>query len=942
MTLPEYVPSDAEDITDHGAVTNPDDPDDGTPSTNRNAIMDAIDAAGSEGSVYVPSGTYIFGQNDGNSWIQIGRNTDATGVSFYGDGPGESTLGVTKHTPETNIASAFLYVEGQYDSTSHTVTFRGLELDGQSSKLGDMASNNVGQIGVEIQANNSVLTLEFEDVYVRNMYNSGIRMRGGSLTVNYCTFERIGIDLNRDAGGSRVDHCTVPSPSASNNDTVLLENSVFKLCSGNATDPGGDGQVTIRNCWAEGLGSALVKLNNNSLTVENTYARLYSEELESNIVTSVRRPFDGRNAVYTHSADPGRVILNNVKFEDMTEQGMYAYTDRSWTIEGDNLVFDGVGTKRDLQGAALRESSGATFAWDMNRMSVHGVNSTFDVFDTSRGGGAIQDLRWGGADSLGSTGATTIDSAVEGGNAFEPDVPTQDEVGIRVSSDDGGDDSVGDTDTSESDPVFGDWTPRRASSESDWGVVASESSKLGDATLELSPESRGSHALSFDAAGEHAECETVALCRIPSDVDALDSFARLYARGDDDVGQWGWTSIVTTGDEYAVRVRINDGSVTDLGEISVKNTAVSSVIDNWFYRRFEVTGNTWRVRVWDHGDDEPDGWDIEATTERVSDSGYVGAGSYSTDIQQFDYVSVGTGGESANLPGSDTSPTLSWKNPSEGETVSETTTVRIASSNAEAGDSDSVEYRIDDGSWIATSYNTDAGYYEDTWESTTAADGAHTLEARVSGYSDTFPVEVTVDNEADVTVATLGSRDVTDSTATLLGELTSLDGANEAGVGFEWRGTGQDTWNFAGGQTVDAVGEFSTELSGLQADTDYEFRAVVTTPVEITGDTLSLQTASAVVENAAPTIERFEISDRSNPVWTRSDVDWTVSDVDGNLDRVVTELRYGGVTVDAETTSVSGASDSYTHTMRVRGDIDEVRLSVNDTENAVRTESKSV
>ncbi|OYR44600.1 Ig-like domain-containing protein [Halorubrum sp. Ea8] len=940
MTLPDYVPSDAEDITDHGAVANPDDPDDRTPSANRSAIMDAIDAAGSEGAVYVPSGTYFFGQSDGNSWIQIGRNTNATGVSFYGDGPGESTLGVTRHTPETNIASAFLYISGQYGSTSHTVTFRGLELNGQSDKLGDMASNNVGQIGVEVQANNSGLNLNFEDVYLRNMYNSGIRMREGSLAVNHCTFERIGIDLNLDADGSRVDHCTVPSPEASNDDTVLLENSVFKLCSGNATDPGGDGHVTIRNCWAEGLGSALVKLNSNSLTIENTYARLYSEELENNVVTSVRRPFDGRNALYTHSADPGQVILNDVKFEDMTEQGMYAYTDRSWTIEGDNLVFDGVGTKRDLQGAALRESTGATFAWDMNRMSVHGVNSTFEVFDTGTGGGSIQDLRWGGADSLGSTGATTIDSAVEGGSVFEPNVPSQDEVGIRVSADGGGDDSVDDTDTSESDPVFDDWTPKRASSESDWDVAVSESSKLGDATLELSPESRGSHALSFDAAGEHADCDTVALCRIPSDNDALNSFARLYARGDEDVGQWGWTSIVTSGDEYAMRLRINDGSLTDLGEVSVKNTAASSVIDNWFYRRFEVTGNTWRVRMWDFGDDEPDGWDIEATTERVSDSGYVGVGGYSTDTQQFDYLSVGAGGESAELPGSDTPPSLSWKNPSEGETVSGTTTVQIASGGSEVVDS--VEYRIDGGAWTAASYNADSGCYEDAWESTAVADGSHTLEASVSGYSDTFAVEVTVDNEADVTVATLGSQDVTDSTATLLGELTSLDGADEAGVGFESRESGQDTWNFVGGQTVDTVGEFSAELSGLQAETDYEFRAVVTTPGEVTGDILSLQTGSAVVENAAPTIDRFEVSDRSNPVWTRSDVDWTVSDANGNLDRVVTELRYEGVTVDAETTSVSGETDSYTHTMRVRGDIDEIRLSVNDIKNAVNTQSKSV
>ena len=90
-----------------------------------------------------------------------------------------------------------------------------------------------------------------------------------------------------------------------------------------------------------------------------------------------------------------------------------------------------------------------------------------------------------------------------------------------------------------------------------------------------------------------------------------------------------------------------------------------------------------------------------------------------------------------------------------------------------------------------------------------------------------------------------------------------------------------------------------------------------------------------------PTIDEFELTDRSNPRWARVRVDWAVSDEDGNLDTVESVLNDG---VDTETTDVSGSSTSGQHDLRERdghGEA-EVTLTVTDTDDNETTESKTI
>ena len=202
------------------------------------------------------------------------------------------------------------------------------------------------------------------------------------------------------------------------------------------------------------------------------------------------------------------------------------------------------------------------------------------------------------------------------------------------------------------------------------------------------------------------------------------------------------------------------------------------------------------------------------------------------------------------------------------------------------------------------------------------------------------------EGEESVSVATDEATDVGESSATLNGELTELEGADEADVGFEYgeSGTGLDNTVDAG--TLTSTGSFDATVDGLDSGTEYEFRAIAETAEESgTGDTLSFATEEEEEEdeeNTAPVIDSWDISTRTSGPWFRVESEWAVSDDNGNLDTVTTELLDGGSIVAEETSNVSGESASGEHEVRTRGDADEVRLVVTDTEGETTTDSQNV
>ncbi|WP_141212054.1 right-handed parallel beta-helix repeat-containing protein [Halorubrum sp. Eb13] len=937
MTRPEYVPSDAEDITDHGAIRNPEDADDGKPSVNRDAIIDAANAAGRGGSIYVPGGTFYYGRNNANSWIRIGSDTPA-GISLYGDGPEGSMLGITEHTPSGRVATMFRYSKDEYTSTAITVNIRGLCLDGNSPNLAD----DVTGLGIRVRSGNSGMTLNIENVKVYQITQSGVWKQDGSLNIDSCTFEHIAIKYENDqwdGSNTSIDHCIKPSPYASDSDSATITNSVFKTCSGSVVDPenGADGQITIKNCYCEGLGTGLAKLVGNPLTVTNTYAKMQSATLDGLLASypDRDRPYDGRVAIYLFDVDPSSVTLKDCKFVDMTEQAMYTHDGRTWTISGDNVVFDNVGFRRGLQGSALRESGISNFKWDMDRLSVHNVDSSLAVIDTPNGGGTIQELTWSGGKRLGTMGSTTINSETQGGAPFEPNVPSQDEVGINISPKDNDDQPTTDS------PLFDDWTPQWESDYEDWGV-ASSSAFAGDTALSFEHfgDTRDRRALSCNDVGEPTDVEILDKFRVPefTNDSGLGFHARAHVRSSGSNGSENgyWLEVEKPSESFRLG-KYTDGDGKTIARFGTPKE------DTFYLRRFRAEGSELKAKVWPAVEEEPLNWDIE-TTDADHTQGWIGLGSYDTGLVETDMFSVATSGETAPRLNSGSSTEVTWKTPADGASVSGTVTVQIDVSNiTEADSSLDVSYRIASGSWLSANYNPDTGYYEDSLDTARFSEGNYKLEARVSDSGNSIAdavIDIAV--EKTVSIETVDARNISNSSATVIGELTNLSGVPSAICGFEWRKLGTESWNITEEQTLSSVGEFSEEISGLDSEIEYEFRAVAYEPEIVDAQTDTFYAQSSSEDEAQPVIEQFDLQNKSDPVWNRFDVDWAVSHAGGDLDTVVTKLRYDGSTVDAESTSITGDTASYTHLMRVRGPIDEVVLSVNDSENRITTESKSI
>lgn len=454
MARPDYVPADAEDITNHGAVTNPTDPSDGSYSTNRSAIISAADAAGSEGAIYVPEGTYYFGEDDQNAWIVFGSHTTATGISVYGDGPEKSTLAMTEHVPETAIATLLRYDNDVYDTTATTVEYRGIKIDGNQRNLGDHYSNNVGSIGIRTESGNSEMTIRLEEAWVYDTYNAGVRHYEGNLEAYYSTFERCGLGVERDSpsgNDASIDHCIVPIPNADK--TATIERCEFLNTPGNAVDAGGNGSIETYWSWGSGLGTGWYKLQDcDTYIIENTYMEPNTTELE-NLVSdpSYEDGFVGRRSpFYIISGDDSVlpfVRTDHIKVVSTTHQPVSLYDHNSRTTpnvewHGDMIAFHDT-TKIDTRDEVVNSSDTLDFeSVDIGRLSAHDCHTT-DIFNIT-GDGTIDQVNHNNSGSLGSTGNITVNTNNSGGAAFEPDVPVQSEVGYDGKSGDGGD-TGGDT-----------------------------------------------------------------------------------------------------------------------------------------------------------------------------------------------------------------------------------------------------------------------------------------------------------------------------------------------------------------------------------------------------------------------------------------------------------------------------------------------------------------
>lgn len=208
------------------------------------------------------------------------------------------------------------------------------------------------------------------------------------------------------------------------------------------------------------------------------------------------------------------------------------------------------------------------------------------------------------------------------------------------------------------------------------------------------------------------------------------------------------------------------------------------------------------------------------------------------------------------------------------------------------------------------------------------------------GYGDDGYGGSTVDGSVP-SVLTQTVTSVTEGSATLTGELESLDGADSARCSFEWRKTSGTDWTTTGGQTRTTTGTFSETLDGLETATEYEFRAIAeTSTTEATGEISTFETAGGDSSAEPPTVDTYTVREDSPPnPHAEIYADWTVSDTEGGLETVLIEAYADGGTspLESTTTSVDGAEASGSNTIKIKGgagDTYRIELAVTDTSGA--------
>jgi thermolysin len=148
--------------------------------------------------------------------------------------------------------------------------------------------------------------------------------------------------------------------------------------------------------------------------------------------------------------------------------------------------------------------------------------------------------------------------------------------------------------------------------------------------------------------------------------------------------------------------------------------------------------------------------DARLASEAAADSLF-GASSQQRQSTTDAWVAVGLTDAVCGV--TDATPTVSIVNPEDGSTVSGTVTIQIDAQDAEdAAGTLTVEWNVDGGTWQSATYNSDTGYYEASWDTTTVDDGAHTINARATdsaGNVGSDSNNVTVDNVDDPPTASI-------------------------------------------------------------------------------------------------------------------------------------------------------------------------------------------
>jgi hypothetical protein len=83
----------------------------------------------------------------------------------------------------------------------------------------------------------------------------------------------------------------------------------------------------------------------------------------------------------------------------------------------------------------------------------------------------------------------------------------------------------------------------------------------------------------------------------------------------------------------------------------VTDTGVTYALDTWYWGQLRVIGDNLKARAWEFGGVTPKEWQLETTDATITAAGFIGLGCEGSAAEcDYDFLSVGTGGDFAPLP----------------------------------------------------------------------------------------------------------------------------------------------------------------------------------------------------------------------------------------------------------------------------------------------------
>jgi len=265
-----------------------------------------------------------------------------------------------------------------------------------------------------------------------------------------------------------------------------------------------------------------------------------------------------------------------------------------------------------------------------------------------------------------------------------------------------------------------------------------------------------------------------------------------------------------------------------------------------------------------------------------------------------------------------TPPSVAWMDPQDGAMVAGTVTIQIDASDTEDTDGSlTVEWRIDNNTWQTTIYNTDTGYYEDTWDTIALSDSDYTLDAQATdsdGNTVISSITVTTDNVDNApTVAWVNPQEGDAVSGTVTIQIDASDDRDSgSNLTVEWQ-VNDGTWQTTSYNSTTSYYEFSWNTETV-SDGGYTLDARAT---DTGGNTSPENGVAVTVSNIAGGMYVWDISFKETgphlksivTVLNDSDADGVAESSDGAVSDALVYFTFTN-TSTAETQTYNGTTNS--------------------------------